>query len=218
MKTHELIKLKRQELGLSLADVADALGVNKTTVLRYESKAIEKMPVDIIPKLASILKLQPTTLMGWEETTYLKNTTVVADDFFPLPYRSNLSAGDFLEILEDNETDAIVYVPIKFQRLKKDLIAFKVNGDSMNKVIQHEDIVVVHHNPKAKINNGDIVVVHYQGECTLKRYMKNNNYVMLMPDSHNSEFEPILITGDEPLYLVGKVIWHCNNDNINKSY
>ena len=218
MKTHELIKFKRQELGLSLADVADALGVNKTTVLRYESKAIEKMPVNIIPRLASILKIEPTTLMGWDHQTYLKEPNVISGEFFPLSYRTNLSAGNFSEILENKDTNAIIYVPIKFQGLKKDLFAFKVNGESMNNVIQHEDIVVAHHNPKAKVNDGDIVVVHYQGECILRRYMNNNNKIMLMPDSKNNEFEPILISGDEQLYLVGKVIWHYNNDNINREY
>ena len=66
-KTNELIKHRRLELGLSLEDVARALGVNRSTVLRYESKDIEKMPIDIIPPLARILQCSPEYLMGWVE-------------------------------------------------------------------------------------------------------------------------------------------------------
>ena len=43
MNTGDLIKKRRLELGLSLNDVAKALKVNKSTVLRYETKEIEKL-------------------------------------------------------------------------------------------------------------------------------------------------------------------------------
>ena len=68
------IKRRRKELNLSLEDVAKALGVNKSTVLRYESKSIEKMPIDVIPPLAKILQCTPEDLMGWEESEKKNNS------------------------------------------------------------------------------------------------------------------------------------------------
>ncbi len=48
MKTiQERIKSRRQQLKLTLEDVANALGVNKTTVMRYESESIKKLPTNM---------------------------------------------------------------------------------------------------------------------------------------------------------------------------
>lgn len=78
MKTNEIIKKRRKELKLSLEDVARELGVNRSTVMRYETKGIEKLPIDIIPPLAKILKCTPEYLMGWEEQ---KENDISFDDF-----------------------------------------------------------------------------------------------------------------------------------------
>lgn len=64
---NEKIKMRRKELGLSLEQVANALGVNRSTVMRYESKDIGKMPVDIVVPLSKVLQCSPQWLMGWEE-------------------------------------------------------------------------------------------------------------------------------------------------------
>lgn len=73
----ERIKSRRLQLKLTLEDVANALGVNKTTVMRYESESIKKLPTDIVPPLAKVLKCTPQYLMGWEE---LENETHVLTD------------------------------------------------------------------------------------------------------------------------------------------
>lgn len=73
---HEKIKSRRKELGLSLEQVANALGVNRSTVMRYESNDIGKMPVDIVVPLAKILKCSPQYLMGWEELEEKPRTNI----------------------------------------------------------------------------------------------------------------------------------------------
>lgn len=73
----ERIKSRRLQLKLTLEDVANALGVNKTTVMRYESESIKKLPTDIVPPLAKVLKCTPQYLMGWEE---LENETYILTD------------------------------------------------------------------------------------------------------------------------------------------
>ncbi len=69
MEVYERIKLRRKELGLSADDVADALGVSRATVYRYESASIEKLPTSIIQPLAQVLRCSSSYLMGWEENT-----------------------------------------------------------------------------------------------------------------------------------------------------
>lgn len=67
MKIYERIKARREELGLSVIDVANALGVHRTTVYRYEDKDIEKIPIKSLRTLAKVLRCSPEYLMGWEE-------------------------------------------------------------------------------------------------------------------------------------------------------
>ena len=45
MDINEKIKQRRKELGLSLEDVAQKLGMNKSTIQRYETNSIRKMPI-----------------------------------------------------------------------------------------------------------------------------------------------------------------------------
>lgn len=211
------IKKRRKELGLSLEDVAKALNVNRSTVLRYESKSIEKMPIDVIPPLAKILKCSPEYLMGWEDDK-LKPINIIFDDYFPLHYCTNLSAGSPTELLEA-EPDAVVYVPIKFQNRKKRLHAFQVNGTSMNNVIQDGSIVVAEEVPDTVLKEGTIVVAWLDGEATVKRIYPGDHQVTLMPDSSDKGHHPIVInTDEEQIYILGRVIWHMNPDNISEYY
>ena len=67
MTTGERMRLRRKELGLSAEYVADKLGCSAATIYRYENGYIEKMPLDILTPLSSILKTTPEFLMGWED-------------------------------------------------------------------------------------------------------------------------------------------------------
>lgn len=62
------IKNEREKNGLSVDDVAEALNKNRSTIYRYESNDIEKLPINILEPLAKVLKTTPAYLMGWIET------------------------------------------------------------------------------------------------------------------------------------------------------
>lgn len=63
---NERIKEKRLALGLTLAQVADALNVKEATAQRYESGDIKNIKHDTIVALANLLNCSPSYLMGWE--------------------------------------------------------------------------------------------------------------------------------------------------------
>lgn len=63
----EIIKQRRQELGLTMKEVADAVGVSEATVSKWESGDIENMRRDKISKLADALHISPAILMGWDD-------------------------------------------------------------------------------------------------------------------------------------------------------
>ncbi len=64
---NERIKERRISLNLTLAQIADGLGVKEATVQRYESGDIKNIKHDTIIALSEILKCSPTYLMGWDE-------------------------------------------------------------------------------------------------------------------------------------------------------
>lgn len=67
MKNRDVLKNRRIELGLTMKQVAEAVGVSEATVSRWESGDIENMRRDKIVLLANALKMSPAVIMGWED-------------------------------------------------------------------------------------------------------------------------------------------------------
>ena len=65
---NERIKERRLNMGLTLAEVAESLGVKEATAQRYESGSIKSISHDVICKLSTLLKCSQSYLMGWEDT------------------------------------------------------------------------------------------------------------------------------------------------------
>lgn len=65
--TGQRLKERRKQLEMSADDVASQLGVSRSTIFRYENGHIEKIPVNVLEKLAEILKTTPAYLIGRKE-------------------------------------------------------------------------------------------------------------------------------------------------------
>lgn len=70
MKVGDRIRAKRQDLGLSVDELAARLGKNRATVYRYEKGDIENMPVSVLEPLAQALQTTPSYLIGWTSDDY----------------------------------------------------------------------------------------------------------------------------------------------------
>lgn len=209
------IRKIREKRGLSQDDLGNLLSVSGKTVSSWEIGRTE-------PNMGKIQELSQILGVNISDLVYpcdnLSNMNIVFDDFFPLHYSTNLSAGSLEELL-NSEPDAVVYVPIKYQMMKKRLHAFKVNGTSMNNVIEDGSIVIVEDASYLKIKDGTIVVALIDGLATVKRLYVNDNSVTLMPDSKDKTHQPIIInTEDKQVSIVGRVIWHCNPDDMERYY
>lgn len=79
------IKALRQEKGLTLEQVADVVGVGKSTVRKWETGMIANMRRDKIADLAKALGTTPAYLMGWDEENAEKKIS---------PTEPTLSEGD----------------------------------------------------------------------------------------------------------------------------
>lgn len=70
MNIGEKIKARRTELGLTLEEVGNMVGVGKSTVRKWETGDIKDMRRDKVSKLAYALKVSPSYLMGWTDSPY----------------------------------------------------------------------------------------------------------------------------------------------------
>lgn len=66
MTIGERIKEIRKRKKISVENLANQLGVSKTTIYRYEDSTIEKIPVQIIDKLCELLGVSVAELTGNE--------------------------------------------------------------------------------------------------------------------------------------------------------
>lgn len=62
----KLLKDRRIELGLTMKQVADFVGVSEGTVSRWEAGEIANMKRNRIVALAQILRISPAQIMGWD--------------------------------------------------------------------------------------------------------------------------------------------------------
>lgn len=218
MDAGDVIKKLRIEHNLTQEQLGEKLGVQKSAIAKYENGRVENLKRSTIQKMAELFDVSPLLFLGFDDEQLKSKYKIVFDDYFPLHYCTNLSAGSPTELLEA-EPDAVVYVPIKFQNRKKRLHAFQVNGTSMNNVIQDGSIVVAEEVPDTVLKEGTIVVAWLDGEATVKRIYPGDHQVTLMPDSLDKAHHPIIINTDEKqIYILGKVIWHMNPDNMSEYY
>lgn len=84
MTIGERIREKRKKKEYTLEQLADEIGVTKSTILKYENGSIA-IPSDKIEKIAKSLDTSPVYLMGWEEekkfrNRYVHNVDISTDD------------------------------------------------------------------------------------------------------------------------------------------
>lgn len=67
MQIKDLIRTRREELGLTYEALGKLVGVGKSTVRKWETGIIENMRRDNIIALSKALNISPSILMGWED-------------------------------------------------------------------------------------------------------------------------------------------------------
>lgn len=82
---NNIIKQRREELGLSQEYIAKAVGVSKATVSRWESGEIENLRRNRIYNLSKVLQISPNDLLcDDQELSYKKKATYAEDHDAPL--------------------------------------------------------------------------------------------------------------------------------------
>lgn len=182
-----VLKRRRKELGLTLLQVAEAMGVSEATVQRWESGSIKSVRYDKIDKLAKVLKVEPAEIMGWDTPKQKSDKLekfsadiIDLSNMKRIPILGRIRAGMPIYAAENIEGYTLTDL-----NGGAEYFGLRVTGDSMNAARIHEgDIVIVRR--QDIVENGQIAVVLIDGQdATLKRFNRDGNIVTLMPQSTN---------------------------------
>lgn len=193
-----ILKQRRKELGLTLAQIADAMNVTEATVQRWESGNIKNIRYDKIGKLAEVLKVSPALLMGWNDAS----NPNLPDNITPMPKMKKwkvLGGTACGEPIFRELDDKAVMAPAN---IDADFV-FRCIGDSMiNARIFDGDIVFVKSGP---VENGQIGVVRVGEEYTLKRIYHGPDYLELRAE--NPMYPAQIIRGEqENAEIIGRAV------------
>lgn len=196
----QFIREKREELGLSVRQLAERAGVSDVH-LGYIEKAKRDPSFKILSQIVSALR------MPWDEflieTGYIQPSAAPAKSgsLNQIPLISWVKAGDWQEdcdVIQPGEADEWIETDIK----GKCIFALRVAGDSMEPEFTEGEILII--NPHADVNPGDFVVVkNGKGEATLKQLKKYGNTLVLHP--LNPRYKDMEVKKGE-LHVIGKVV------------
>lgn len=195
----ETLKKLRRERGMTLEEVALAVGTSKQTVSRYEKGVISNIPPEKVEALAKALSVTPSALMGWEEEgeriaapqTSARALPVLGEIACGEPIFAEASYGDFAVMGAGMGAD----------------FCLRAVGDSMiGARIYDGDTVFIR--SQDTVENGEIAAVIIRGEATLKRvyYYPEKEKLILSPE--NPKYEPFVFLGEEleGIRIIGKAI------------
>lgn len=181
------LKEYREQFNLTLADISKKCKIPMQTLNRYELE--QRIPkIDTAVEIAESLGINPLWLQGYN---------VLMEEQFPphaIPYTvahkapivGSIPAGYPAFAFEDIEG----YMDIPYSD-EENYFFLRVNGESMkNAGIHTGDLVLIRRQSCA--DNGQVVAARVNGdEATLKRYKRQGDSVLLLPE--NPDFEPRIV-------------------------
>lgn len=199
MNIGDIMRARRQELGLTLEEVGDYVGVGKSTVRKWEHGDIENMKRDKIALLSKILKLSPLTFITGEVEYGTPDNIIPLPKMKKIPLLGTIACGE--PILATENIEALINAD---ENLNADF-ALRCKGDSMiNARIFDGDIVYIREQPD--VEDGEIAAVLIGEEATLKRVYKYPSKVVLRPE--NPLYDDMIYSKEEmnEARILGKAV------------
>ncbi|MDF9825631.1 repressor LexA [Breznakia sp. PF5-3] len=198
MQMNEYIRRKRKSLKLTTEQVAKYVGVSMPTVTRWETGEIKNIKNDKILKLATILEIDPMTLISWDNQDSKEHSKKMK------PVLGFVKAG--YDLIANEQL--LGYEEVSDSDVNKGDYFLQVKGDSMigSHIFDGSKVYV---KAQSDVNSGDIAVVVINGdEATIKKVIKEKNLLIL--EATNPDYENRYFTAQEvnelPVSIIGRVV------------
>lgn len=190
----------RSRLGYSQQQLADILGVSRSTVAMWESGK-SRPDLNMLRRLAAALHTTVSELLGEEQTEMPRGVRI--------PVYGSVAAGIPIEAVENYDSedpDDWEEIPAQLARSAQ-YIALRLKGDSMEPRMRSGDVVIVR--LQDTIESDDIAIVRVNGDeatCKIIRITENGLFLI----SLNPAYEPMFFTREDvarlPVQIIGKVV------------
>ncbi|KGL45020.1 hypothetical protein EP56_05520 [Listeriaceae bacterium FSL A5-0209] len=194
--------------GKTVADVSADLNISYSTFSDWKNG--KKMPRGgSLQSLADYFNVNLSSLLEENKTTHMF-------EIVNIPLYGTISAGVLSEV-EGISADNVKIISLPLAMFSRPysstkLFAMKVNGSSMDKVIQHDEIIIAKQDDFENYKDGDIVIFSHDNEYSLKRYCPNEveGAVLFKAESHDPTFKDIVVMSntDYNVKIHGKVIYY----------
>ncbi len=213
-KLGKRLKYARDEVrNMSLQDIADAVGVARSTVQRYEAGKIQNIKLPVVEAFARALKVNPEWLIcksdEMELSASIDFTMPLASNIIPMPATKKIpligTIACVKPILATENIESYVDMDCDIHAD----FALRCKGDSMvNARIMDGDIVFIR--KQATVENGEIAAVLIDGfdenEATLKRVYISKDKIRLC--AANPKYSDLVFFEEEmnSVRIAGKAV------------
>jgi repressor LexA len=189
------------------AEIAAELGFRSPNAAEEHLQALaRKGVIELVGGTSRGIRLQPEMLKKLNQARgkqYMLPLPSLAQ--LTLPLIGRVAAGS--PILAQEHIDQSYVVEASMFARKPDYL-LRVRGMSMRDAgIMDGDLLAVQKAKEAK--NGQIVVARLGDDVTVKRFRRVRGHIELLPE--NPDFEPIIVTGEEPFELEGLAVGLIRN-------
>ena len=198
MGLSKILKTRRKELGLTLLEIANRIGVTEATVQRWESGEIKTLRQGRIAKLAEILEVSPAQLMGWDDYSSEKHSSQnsIPPGFEPIPKMQKVPLVGHIAcgqpITAEENLEGYVDAPAE----KQIDFALTCHGDSMIDAGIHDgDTVYIR--KQEEVENGQIAAIRIDDEATLKRVYYYPEEEKIILQAANAAYPPLSFSKEE---------------------
>ena len=170
----------------------------------FKIKNSENFDVELANEISpNIETLRKEKLSEFEEEFKNKKTDIISIEQY-----GNVAAG--IPSFACEEVEKLLYLPKKYFCSSSDYFALKIHGDSMNKLYEDGEIILVKKTRLA--SNGDIIIACILGEATCKEYYFNSkdNKHVLIPHSSSTYYKKQFYSDDE-IIILGVVEYRLND-------
>lgn len=194
----------RKHMGLTQVQFSKKIGTSQNVYTRYETGKLE-LPDHLKGSLHQIgVNLNWLLTGSGPMFQELPSLPVSSEDFLRLPVVARIAAGPPLEAIEQ-EPEEWIEVSRQVLSLPPPYYVFRVEGDSMEPVIQEGDYVVLSRDWRGLKLHGRICAFRTWEGITIKKflYQAKLKAAWLMPINH-SKYDPVVYTRDtEELQMIG---------------
>lgn len=196
------LKYIREKKGISKNKLGEMVGVNQTTIGRWETEEI-KPSIDNVEEVAKVLNIPLPDLLIKDLKFDNGEIVDINSNIIKIPIYGSIKAGVPIE----SQTDIVEYInlPVTDKELNKSYYGLKISGDSMfPKYIEGDTVIFEQNDDIEAYKNKDVAVMINGTESTFKKILINEQGIVLVP--YNNNYDMMMYSKEDVENLPIKVV------------